>query len=57
MTDKEFIGEMTDKEFMGEIFKIAFGYGASNRGFTREEVVKKIRQYSNRSTNEEIEYG
>lgn len=53
MVDKEFIGEMTDKEFIGEIFKIAFGYGASNRGFTREEVVKKIRQYSNRSTTME----
>lgn len=44
---------MTDKEFIGEIFKIAFGYGASNRGFTREEVVKKIREYSNRPTTED----
>ena len=37
---------MTDKEFIGEIFKIAFGLGASNRGFTHEEVIERIRYHS-----------
>ena len=37
---------MTDKQFIGEIFKIAFGLGASNRGFSREEVIERLRHYS-----------
>lgn len=50
---------MTDKQFIGEIFKIAFGLGASNRGFTREEVIERIRHYSDSArtfgNNETIE--
>jgi hypothetical protein len=37
---------MTDKQFIGEIFRIAFGLGASNRGFSREEVIERLRNYS-----------
>lgn len=38
--------DVADKQFIGEIFKIAFGLGASNRGFSREEVIERLRHYA-----------
>ena len=37
---------MNDKEFIESVFEIAFGDNAINRGFSREEVIKEIRRFS-----------
>lgn len=37
---------MNDKQFIEEIYEIAFGNESYNRGFSREEVIKEIRRFS-----------
>ena len=37
---------MKDKDFIENIFELAFGDDAINKGFTKEEVVAKIMEYS-----------
>ena len=38
--------KLKDKDFIEIIFELAFGDDAINRGFTKEEVVAKIMEYS-----------
>lgn len=38
---------MKDKDFIEIIFELAYGDEAINKGFTKEEVVAKIQEYSN----------
>ena len=45
MDDLDDIIEM-EQEFVEDIFEIAFGDDAINKEYTHEEVVKKIRSYS-----------
>ena len=40
---------MNKDEFVEEIFEIAFGDDAINRGFEFEEVVTRIREYSDKA--------
>ena len=37
---------MNDKQFIEEIFEIAFGENAFNRDFSKEEVIKEIKRFS-----------
>ena len=37
---------MNDTEFMEEIFEIAFGDNAINKDYSKEEVLTKIREFS-----------
>ena len=45
---------MKDKDFIEIIFEIAFGDDAINKGFTKEEVVTKIQEYSDNSLAFEV---
>lgn len=37
---------MNDKDFIEEIYELAFGSDAVNRGFSKEEVIKEIKRFS-----------
>jgi len=37
---------MNDKEFIESVFEIAFGNNAINRDFSKEEVIKEIKRFS-----------
>jgi len=37
---------MNDKEFIEQIFEIAFGDNAINRDFSKEEVIKELKRFS-----------
>jgi len=37
---------MNDKDFIELVFEIAFGDNAINRGFSKEEVIKEIKRFS-----------
>jgi hypothetical protein len=39
---------MFDDEFIEAVFEIAFGDNAINRGFTHEEVLKRLREFSDK---------
>jgi len=39
---------MDDHEFIEAVFEIAFGDNAINRGFTHEEVVDRLREFSDK---------
>jgi len=39
--------KLKDKDFIEIIFELAYGDEAINKGFTKEEVVAKIQEYSN----------
>jgi len=44
---------MEDKQFIEEVFEIAFGDNAVNNDYTREEVIKKLREFSDDALNKE----
>lgn len=37
---------MDDKEFIENVFEIAFGDNAINKDYSKEEVLEKLRQFS-----------
>ena len=37
---------MNDKEFIEQIFEIAFGNDAINREFSKEDVIKELKRFS-----------
>ena len=41
--------DITDKEFITEAFEIAFGMGASDRHFSRQEVLEELMGFSNKA--------
>ena len=40
---------ITDKEFKEEVFEIAFGDRAINKEYSNEEVINKLREYSDKA--------
>jgi hypothetical protein len=40
---------MFDDEFIAAVFEIAFGDNAINRGFTHQEVLDRLRVFSDKS--------
>jgi len=40
---------MNKNEFMEHIFELAFGEDAINKGYLFEEVIEKIKEYSDKS--------
>jgi len=42
---------MNDKDFIELVFEIAFGDNAINRGFSKEEVIKEIKRFSDLALN------
>ena len=40
---------MNDKDFIEEVFEIAFGDDAINRDFSYEEVLERLREFSDES--------
>ena len=42
-------GTMTDQEFIEQVFEIAFGDDAYNRGFYKDDVLGRLRNYSDES--------
>jgi hypothetical protein len=38
--------KLKDKDFIETVFEIAFGDDAINKGFTKQEVIAKIQEYS-----------
>lgn len=45
-----------DQAFIEEVFEIAFGDNAIYRDFTFEDVLKKLREYSDRAFDEDEEH-
>ena len=41
--------ELIEKEFIEEVFEIAFGDDAINRDYTYQEVLTKLKEFSNDS--------
>ena len=39
-------GTMTDQEFIEQVFEIAFGDDAYNRGFYKDDVLGRLRNFS-----------
>lgn len=37
---------MSDKEFIEEIYELAFGDDAIKKGYTKEEVIQRVKEYS-----------
>ena len=46
MFNEQWKGVMSDKEFIEEVYEIAFGDDAVNKGFYREEVLGRLRNFS-----------
>jgi len=42
---------MNDKDFIESVFEIAFGNDAINRDFSKEEVIKEIKRFSDLALN------
>jgi len=40
---------MSDKEFIEEVYEIAFGDDAINRDFSYEEVLERLREFSDKA--------
>ena len=40
---------MTEREFIEEVFEIAFGDDAINRDFSYEEVLERLREFSDKA--------
>jgi hypothetical protein len=40
---------MSEREFIEEVYEIAFGDDAINRDFSREEVLGRLREFSDKS--------
>lgn len=47
---------MNDKEFIEQIFEIAFGNDAINRDFSKEQVIKEIKRFSDLALEYEENY-
>ena len=47
---------MNDKEFIEQIFEIAFGDNAINREFSKEEVIKELKRFSDLALKYEDNY-
>lgn len=48
---------MNDKEFIDNVFDIAFGEGAIDKEYTKEEVINKLIEFSDLALDEEFENG
>jgi hypothetical protein len=46
------IKSMNDKEMIESIFEVAFGDNAINKGYSRKEVISKIREFSDLALND-----
>ena len=46
MFNEQWKGVMSDREFIEEVYEIAFGDDAVNKGFYREEVLGRLRNFS-----------
>ena len=46
---------MEDKEFIENVFEIAFGDNAINRDYSKEEVLIRLREFSDEALEEENE--
>ena len=40
---------MNDKDFIETVYEIAYGENAINKGFTKDEVIARIQEYSDLS--------
>jgi len=47
MTYKLWKGTMTDQEFIEQVFEIAFGDDAYHKGYYKDEVLARLRNFSN----------
>lgn len=47
--------EVADKEFLADVFEIAFGDDAINRDFSYEEVLERLREFSDKALENEDE--
>ena len=45
---------MYDDEFIGAVFEIAFGENAIHRGFTHDEVLARLREFSDAALTTEV---
>lgn len=54
LTDDE---TMSNKEFIEEVYELAFGDNAINREFSREEVLKELRRFSDEALQAEEAIG
>ena len=48
---------MSNKEFIEEVYELAFGDNAINREFSREEVLKELRRFSDEALQAEEAIG
>lgn len=46
MTYKLWKGTMTDQQFIEQVFEIAFGDDAYNKGYYKDEVLGRLRNFS-----------
>ena len=46
---------MSDKEFIEEVYEIAFGDDAINRDFSYEEVLERLREFSDKALENDDE--
>ena len=46
---------MTEREFIEEVFEIAFGDDAINRDFSYEEVLERLREFSDKALENDDE--
>ena len=49
MFHKQWKGAMSDREFIEEVYEIAFGDNAIGRGFYKEEVLVRLKNFSDNS--------
>ena len=45
-----------EKEFVEDVFEIAFGDNAINRDFSYEEVLERLREFSNKALENDDEW-
>ena len=48
---------MTDEQFIEEVYELAFGDKAIDREFSKEEVLEKLKEYSDKALELEIKLG
>jgi len=48
--------KMNDKDFIESVFEIAFGDNAINREFSKEEVIKELKRFSDLALEYENNY-